>query len=172
MKLRILAMILASLLLLPCLFACAEDKPGKDDPTPTTPDDTKDPKPKKPKEPKVTEDPKIRVEDPQDYIPPAETTTVPKDDGTKNQQIDPSQLYVNEAVDQIVNEQQEAVNEYVESTVPGARWTSLSSAQATGDDVRNILAGNPFAPLVIPTGLGITVAGGLEKFLFFRRQIK
>ena len=33
MKLRILAMILASLLLLPCLFACAEDKPGKDDPS-------------------------------------------------------------------------------------------------------------------------------------------
>ena len=97
---------------------------------------------------------------------------MPTENGTTDKQIDPSKLYVNEEVTEQVNKQQEAVDEYIQATQPGARWTSLSSSQATGDDVRNILADNPFAPFVVPMGLGITVAGGLEKFLAFRRQTK
>ena len=105
---------------------------------------------------------------PEDYTTP----TVPTADGTLTEEITPSQLYISDAVTEQVVEQQEAVQEYVEANVPGARWTSLSSAQATDDDVRNILADNPFAPLVFPVGLGVTVAGGLEKLLTFRREVK
>ena len=77
---------------------------------------------------------------------------------------------MSDSVNETVAEQQAAVEDYIEATVPGARWTSLNSAQATGDDVRNILADNPFAPFVFPVGLGIVVAGGVEKLIAFRRE--
>ena len=101
-----------------------------------------------------------------------ETPTVPTDHGTSAVQVDPSQVYINDDVSERVSEQQQAVQEHIESTVPGARWTSLSSSQATGDDVNTILSSNPFAPFAVPTSLGIAVAGGVEKLAAFRRQTK
>lgn len=55
-------------------------------------------------------------------------------------------------------------------STPGAKWTEIS-ARPSSEDIQNALADNPFAPFAIPMGLGITVAGGLEKLLVFRRQL-
>lgn len=55
-------------------------------------------------------------------------------------------------------------------STPGAKWTEIS-ARPSSEDIQNALADNPFAPFAIPMGLGITVAGGLEKLLAFRRQL-
>jgi hypothetical protein len=34
------------------------------------------------------------------------------------------------------------------------------------------LSANPFAPFALPLGLGLIAAGGLERFLGFRRSIQ
>lgn len=156
------------------------DEPGDDPKKPGDDSDSKDDssKPKK-KQPKVTPVDDITVEP---YVPASRTKpqasssassatpTAPSATGTSTPQPAPSQLYVSDSVNETVAEQQAAVEDYIEATVPGARWTSLNSAQATGDDVRNILADNPFAPFVFPVGLGIVVAGGVEKLIAFRRE--
>ena len=64
-----------------------------------------------------------------------------------------------------------AAKEKSESTTPGARWTELKTLNPSDDDVQRIFADNPFAPFAVPLGLGVIFAGGLEKFLVFRRQL-
>lgn len=151
------------------------EKPSKKKPTndvPDDPDDSDDPE-----EEPDDEDPVDGTEDGTQRDKPAknpsnEGVEQPSEVQQQPQPNSPAELNVNEDVTQKILEQQEAVQEYIESTVPGARWTALSSSQASGDDARNILSENPFAPFAIPTGLGITAAGALEKILFFRRQTK
>jgi hypothetical protein len=58
-----------------------------------------------------------------------------------------------------------------EAKTPGARWTKIS-ATPEPEEVRRVLASNPFAPLTAPFALGLTAAGVVEKLLAFRRQIK
>ena len=99
-------------------------------------------------------------------------TKAPAENGTESaEQTSTPQLHINGEVTEKILEQEKAVQEQVAQTVPGARWTAINATQASGDDVRNVLADNPFAPFAIPVGLGITVAGGLEKLLAFRRQL-
>ena len=80
-------------------------------------------------------------------------------------------LLINPEITALVQEQEAAIDKAVTNSRPGARWTQLSTVEPTNDDVRRILADNPFAPFAIPLGLGIAVAGGLEKLLAFRREI-
>ena len=87
------------------------------------------------------------------------------------QEIKPDELLINPEITALVQEQEAAIDKAVTNSRPGARWTQLSTVEPTNDDVRRILAANPFAPFAIPLGLGIAVAGGLEKLLAFRREI-
>ena len=87
------------------------------------------------------------------------------------QEIKPDELLINPEITALVQEQEAAIDKAVTNSRPGARWTQLSTVEPTNDDVRRILADNPFAPFAIPLGLGIAVAGGLEKLLAFRREI-
>ena len=100
--------------------------------------------------------------------PPSQPTTTYGQEPTSQPttpQSSPSQVYVNDTVTEQIAEQQEAAK-----NKPGARWTELSSVNPTDEDVKNILGVNPFAPFAVPTALGITAAGALEKLIGFRRQ--
>ena len=101
-------------------------------------------------------------------LDPESTQTAP---AAPRQAGDPSQLTINKEVSEVVNEQKREQQEQVEAVTPGARWTSLNTIEPTGDDIQRVLENNPVAPLVIPFGLGLIAAGGLEKVLFFRRQL-
>lgn len=83
---------------------------------------------------------------------------------------DSSEVLVDDEMSDAIKEQVQASEEQAAETTPGARWTQLKTMEPTSDDVRRVLDDNPLAPLTIPFGLGITVAGGLEKLLAFRRQ--
>ncbi|MBP3866675.1 MAG: hypothetical protein J6D25_02560, partial [Eggerthellaceae bacterium] len=87
------------------------------------------------------------------------------------QEVKPDELLINPEITALVLEQEAAIDKAVTASRPGARWTQLSTVDPTDDDVRRILADNPFAPFVLPLGLGIAVAGGLEKLLAFRREM-
>lgn len=84
----------------------------------------------------------------------------------------PTDLIVNPAVTAEILEQREAVNEAVQATHPGARWTALTTVDPDGKDIQRILSDNPFVPLTAPFALGITAAGFVEKLLGFRRQVR
>lgn len=84
---------------------------------------------------------------------------------------DQTNIVVDDDVSDVIKEQEKAANEKAAETVPGARWTQLKTMEKPGDEVRRVLDANPFAPFAVPVGLGLTVAGGLEKLLFFRRQL-
>ena len=86
-------------------------------------------------------------------------------------EVKPDELLINPEITALVQEQEAAIDKAVTNSRPGARWTQLSTVEPTNDDVRRILADNPFAPFAIPLGLGIAVAGGLEKLIAFRREI-
>ena len=124
--------------------------------------------------PVITEINNLSFEDsptyPDDGQPSSQPTTTYGGEPTSQpspQQSSPSQVYVNDAVSERIAEQQaEAKNK------PGARWTELSSINPTDEDVKNILGINPFAPFAGPAALGLTVAGGLEKLIGFRRQTR
>ena len=94
-----------------------------------------------------------------------------------NETIDPTvsgdspEVVINQDVTQKINEQNNAAKEKAESNTPGARWTELKTLNPSDDDVQRIFADNPFAPFAVPLGLGVIFAGGLEKFLVFRRQL-
>ena len=82
----------------------------------------------------------------------------------------PSELIINPEVTALIQDQKKTVDQALETSRPGARWTQINAVETTPDQVRNILADNPFAPFVMPVGLGVIVAGGVEKLLAFRRQ--
>ena len=82
------------------------------------------------------------------------------------------ELVINPEISAMIIDQQAEIDRATTSSKPGARWTKLSTVDPTNDDIRNILADNPFAPFVIPLGLAFAVAGGLEKYLGFRRQTR
>lgn len=82
------------------------------------------------------------------------------------------EIYINPEMSEQILEQVQAEQAQVTATTPGARWTEINAVNPGGDDVRRILSSNPFAPFVMPLGLGLVVAGGLERFLSFRRSIK
>ena len=82
----------------------------------------------------------------------------------------PSELVINPEISALIQDQQKTVDRALETSRPGARWTKINTVDPTSDQVKNILADNPFAPFVVPLGLGVVVAGGVEKFLAFRRQ--
>ena len=84
----------------------------------------------------------------------------------------PTELVVNPTVTAEILKQKEEVNEVIESTRPGARWTALSTVDPDGQDIKRILSDNPFAPLTAPFALGLTAAGVVEKIFAFRRQVK
>ena len=90
---------------------------------------------------------------------------------TNAQELKPDELLINPEVTALVLEQEAAIDQAVTASRPGARWTQLSTVDPTDDDVKRILADNPFAPFALPLGLGIAVAGGLEKLLAFRREM-
>ena len=75
---------------------------------------------------------------------------------------------INEAVSKQAKQQK--TPKKADSSNPGAKWTEIS-ARPSSEELQNALANNPFAPFAVPLGLGITVAGGLEKLLAFRRQL-
>ena len=82
----------------------------------------------------------------------------------------PSELIINPEVTALIQDQKKTVDQALDASRPGARWTQINAVETTPDQVRNILADNPFAPFVMPVGLGVIVAGGVEKLLAFRRQ--
>ncbi len=84
----------------------------------------------------------------------------------------PSQpvVEVNKEISDKIKEQEAAKIEAYESTVPGARWKSLTMSGGEDGDQENVLSDNPFAPFAIPTGLGFTFAGVIERIIAFRRQ--
>ena len=53
----------------------------------------------------------------------------------------------------------------------GLELVVCNAVNPGGEDVRRVLADNPFAPFAIPLGLGLVVAGGFERFLSFRRAL-
>lgn len=132
--------------------------------------------------PNVTEITDIRVDNtPRPSVQPTAVTTEPTQQAPTPQQqpaqttpaaqeVKPDELLINPEVTALVLEQEAAIDKAVTSSRPGARWTELSTVDPTDEDVRRILADNPFAPFVLPLGLGIAVAGGLEKLLAFRRE--
>ena len=83
--------------------------------------------------------------------------------------LDPSNLIVDKNVTDKIKKQNAKTPVDKEAT-PGARWTELSTMN--NDDVRRVLAGNPFAPFAAPFAFGVTAAGAIEKLVVFRRQIK
>ncbi len=119
--------------------------------------------------PSVTQDPTSNPVTPQQTQPqqaPAQISSA-----VNAQEIKPDELLINPEITALVQEQEAAIDKAVTNSRPGARWTQLSTVEPTNDDVRRILADNPFAPFAIPLGLGIAVAGGLEKLIAFRREI-
>lgn len=105
---------------------------------------------------------------PQQQMPQAPQT--PVTNTPQNTPID--ELVINPEISAMIIDQQAEIDRATTSSKPGARWTKLSTVDPTNDDIRNILADNPFAPFVIPLGLAFAVAGGLEKYLGFRRQTR
>lgn len=91
---------------------------------------------------------------------------------TPNQQPAAPEIYINPEVSEQVIEQVQAEEAQTTAVTPGARWTEINAVNPGGDDVRRILSANPFAPFALPLGLGLIAAGGLERFLGFRRSIK
>ena len=100
-----------------------------------------------------------------EYLDDSRTPTDPSVSG------DFTEIVINKDVSDKIAEQQEAAKEQKESKTPGAKWTELNTITPKQEDVQRIFADNPFAPLAVPMGLGIIVAGGLEKLLAFRRQL-
>ncbi|MBO4351929.1 MAG: hypothetical protein J5818_00360 [Eggerthellaceae bacterium] len=129
----------------------------------------------------MTEITNIRVDNaPRSEIPTAVTTEPTAQQPAAQQQptatasaqeLKPDELLINPEITALVQEQEAAVDKAVTNSRPGARWTQLSTVEPTNEDVRRILAENPFAPFAIPLGLGIAVAGGLEKLIAFRREM-
>jgi len=119
--------------------------------------------------PSVTQEPTSNPVTPQQTQP--EQASAQASSAVNAQEIKPDELLINPEITALVQEQEAAIDKAVTNSRPGARWTQLSTVEPTNDDVRRILADNPFAPFAIPLGLGIAVAGGLEKLLAFRREI-
>ena len=119
--------------------------------------------------PSVTQEPTSNPVTPQQTQP--EQAPAQASSAVNAQEIKPDELLINPEITALVQEQEAAIDKAVTNSRPGARWTQLSTVEPTNDDVRRILADNPFAPFAIPLGLGIAVAGGLEKLLAFRREI-
>jgi hypothetical protein len=82
------------------------------------------------------------------------------------------EIYINPEMSEQIIEQVEAQQAQTTAATPGARWTEINAVNPGGDDVRRILSANPFAPFALPLGLGLIAAGGLERFLGFRRSIQ
>ena len=99
-----------------------------------------------------------------------EASLTPDNDYSDFDSNDSTNIVINDDVSDVIKEQEKAADEKAAETVPGARWTQLKTMEKPGDEVRRVLDSNPFAPFAIPIGLGITVAGGLEKLFAFRRQ--
>ena len=119
--------------------------------------------------PSVTEEPTPNPITPQQTQP--EQAPAQASSAVNARELKPDELLINPEITALVQEQEAAIDKAVTNSRPGARWTQLSTVEPTNDDVRRILADNPFAPFAIPLGLGIAVAGGLEKLLAFRREI-
>lgn len=119
--------------------------------------------------PSVTQDPTSNPITPQQTQP--EQAPAQASSAVNAQEIKPDELLINPEITALVQEQEAAIDKAVTNSRPGVRWTQLSTVEPTNEDVRRILADNPFAPFTIPLGLGIAVAGGLEKLLAFRREI-
>lgn len=81
------------------------------------------------------------------------------------------QIYINDEISAQIEEQNQKIEQAMNETVPGARWTALKTLNPTGDEISRVLADNPFAPFVIPFALGLLVAGALEKFISYRRAL-
>ena len=132
--------------------------------------------------PKLTEVPNIVVENTPRQTPQSDGATPEKQANQTAVQPEkaqtaqstsselPSELIINPEVTALIQDQKKTVDQALETSRPGARWTQINAVETTPDQVRNILADNPFAPFVMPVGLGVIVAGGVEKLLAFRRQ--
>ncbi len=110
-------------------------------------------------------------------MPSAAAPTAALDpDGSQTTPTEPStssepMVYVDEAITDQILQQEQATQEAVQASVPGARWTALSTLNPTGEEVRRVLENNPIVPFVLPTALGLLVAGMLEKLIAYRRQL-
>ena len=108
------------------------------------------------------------------YFDDEEETTeqkpVQEDKEKPKESTDVTDVVVDKRVSEIIMEQNNKDSQNKAAT-PGARWTEISAVNASQDDIRRVLAGNPFAPLAAPFALGITAAGLVEKLVAFRRQI-
>ncbi|MBR3328217.1 MAG: fibronectin type III domain-containing protein, partial [Atopobiaceae bacterium] len=99
-----------------------------------------------------------------------EQKPVQEDKEKPKESTDVTDVVVDKRVSEIIMEQNNKDSQNKAAT-PGARWTEISAVNASQDDIRRVLAGNPFAPLAAPFALGITAAGLVEKLVAFRRQI-
>lgn len=81
------------------------------------------------------------------------------------------QVLIDESVTEQILQQEQEAQETMQSSVPGARWTALSTLNPTSEEVRRVLENNPIVPFVAPTALGFLVAGMLEKLIAYRRQL-
>ena len=99
-----------------------------------------------------------------------EQKPVQEDQEKPKESTDVTDVVVDKRVSEIIMEQNNKDSQNKAAT-PGARWTEISAVNASQDDIRRVLAGNPFAPLAAPFALGITAAGLVEKLVAFRRQI-
>ena len=84
---------------------------------------------------------------------------------------DTGDIVVNDRVSEQIRQQEQQAQQVAEQTVPGQRWTELSTMNPSNEDLQRIFADNPFAPFALPLSLGVAFAGGLEKLLAFRRQL-
>ncbi len=103
-----------------------------------------------------------------------DSSTQPSEEGQQQPQQESSDLSnvtVDKNVTERIQKQKQQEKQQKEST-PGARWTEISASMPNSDDVRRVLAGNPFAPFAAPFALGLTAAGAVEKLVAFRRQLK
>ena len=86
-------------------------------------------------------------------------------------QTEAPEIFINPDVSAQITQQVQAARDNAMKSTPGARWTEINAVNPGGEDVRRVLADNPFAPFAIPLGLGLVVAGGFERFLSFRRAL-
>ena len=84
----------------------------------------------------------------------------------------PTPLDVDMVVDPEVTEQiaQEQAAQQM-APQPGERWSELS-VMPKQEEIDLVLDDNPFAPLAIPSGVGLVACGMLEKLFAFRRQTR
>lgn len=94
------------------------------------------------------------------------------DDGEDDEETDITDagVVIDDTVTKKIKAQEKAAKQEKEQSQPGARWTEITP-NSPSEEVQNILADNPFAPYALPFGLGIALAGGLEKLIAFRRQL-